>query len=64
LVSGMRKKEENKWPRKLWNLERMVVIRNPIIKRKVQIATYKVKSKWKHIEKEARRLLQRMTIRK
>jgi hypothetical protein len=39
----MRKKEENIWLRKLWNLERKVVIRNPIIKRKVQIATNKAK---------------------
>ena len=44
LVSGMRKKEENIWLRKLWNLERKVVIRNPIIKRKVQIATNKEKN--------------------
>jgi hypothetical protein len=41
LVSGMRKKEEYKWLRKLPDMEGKVVLRNPIINRKVKIAANK-----------------------
>jgi hypothetical protein len=63
LVSGMRKKEEYKWLRRLPDLERKVVLRNPIVKRKVQISTTKaMKKNFQHIRKEWKKWVQKDKI--